>query len=195
MEKIAIYGGAFDPPQKAHEYIVKKIIDDGIREEIIITPSGPRDDKVYKVKDEFREKIMNIFISCFSGYKVSLEDAFMNGSMGETTSKKMDDFFINKLGYSPIQIYGVDAARNMSNRDETGYIPFSLPKIIVTREGYNLDGINLGNYIEYNPEFPSNISSLSSTQIRKNIKNGDYSGLNIEVMKYIKENSLYIENI
>lgn len=195
MEKIAIYWWAFDPPQKAHEHIVKKIIDDWIRDKIIITPSWPRDDKVYKIKDEFREKIMNIFLSCFSWYEVSLEKAFMNWLMWETTSKKMDDFFINKLWYSPLQIYWVDAARNMSNRDETWYIALKLSKIIVTREWYNLDWIELWNYIEYNPEFPSNISSLSSTQIRQNIKNWDYSWLNMEVMKYIKENSLYVENI
>ena len=59
---IYILGGAFDPPHAGHSAIVKSILHYKNPEKIIIIPSGKRDDKNYRVSDEHRLAMLDIFV-------------------------------------------------------------------------------------------------------------------------------------
>lgn len=53
-KKIAIYGGAFDPPHKGHLHAINIALNSKLFDEIWIMPSGVRSDKGYKVEDKYR---------------------------------------------------------------------------------------------------------------------------------------------
>lgn len=192
METI-VYGGAFDPPQLAHQDLVEQLNRAYRPAKIILVPSGPRYDKVYKVSDEHRHNIIRIFADTLKDTMTHVElcEDFMLGLIPETTTLGMDAFFQERLGQSPRQVFGMDVIPYMSTWDPSGRVERKIPKIFVSREGFDPDMHSLDNYLLFNPKFPKDIAALSSTAVRENIKNRVFTGLNPRVEAYIKENDLY----
>jgi nicotinic acid mononucleotide adenylyltransferase len=60
---IYIFGAAFDPPHAGHSAIIRAILYHKTPEQIIIMPSGKRDDKNYHVSDEHRLAMLGIFVT------------------------------------------------------------------------------------------------------------------------------------
>lgn len=187
-----VYGGAFDPPQLAHQNLIGQIHRRFEPSRIIIVPSGPRSDKEYKVTTEHRKRIMQIFVDSIQEDFPNTElcEDFLLGKMPNTTLIT-DAFFQGKLGYSPTQVFGTDVIPQMSLWDPSKRVEQKIPKIFVSRKGFTPDMSRLDNYQVFEPEFPKGIASLSSTIVRENIKNRVFSGLNPEVEAYIKEHNLY----
>lgn len=192
METI-VYGGAFDPPQLAHQDLVEQLDRTYRPAKIIIVPSGPRYDKTYKVSDEHRQNILRIFADALKDRMAHVElcEDFMLGLIPETTTLGMDEFFRERLGRSPRQVFGMDVIPQMPVWDPSGRVEQEIPKIFVSREGFEPDMHSLDNYLLFNPKFPEHIAALSSTAVRANIKNRIFTGLNPRVEAYIKENNLY----
>lgn len=188
-----IYGGAFDPPQLAHQSLIEQLSRSFNPEKIILVPSGPRYDKVYKVSDEHRRRILHIFTENLREQMGNIElcEDFMLGLIPSTTTLGMDTFFQKKLGYSPTQVFGTDVIPDMSKWDPTGRVERELSKIFVTRHGFDPDIRRLDNYVLFSPVFPRNIAALSSTMVRENIKNRIYTGLIPELAYYIQKHNLY----
>lgn len=192
METI-VYGGAFDPPQLAHRDLVKQLDQTFRPKKIFVVPSGPRFDKTYKITEEHRRNIMALFAKSLSeeiGHVELCED-FMLGHIPETTTLGIDAFFREKIGHSPRQVFGTDVIPNMKIWDASGKVEKEIPKIFVTRTGFNPDMGRLDNYVVFNPEFSEDIAVLSSTMVRENIKKRVFKGLDQRVENYIRENSLY----
>lgn len=61
---VVLYGGAFDPPTLAHEAAVRAL--SRMAEKVVIVPSGPRDDKSYKVCEKSRLRVLRIFAERFA---------------------------------------------------------------------------------------------------------------------------------
>lgn len=59
---IYIIGGAFDPPHVGHTAIVRALLHFRSPLQIVIIPSGKRDDKSYCVSDEDRMNMLEIFV-------------------------------------------------------------------------------------------------------------------------------------
>ncbi|MCK9272432.1 hypothetical protein M0P65_02695 [Candidatus Gracilibacteria bacterium] len=189
--RIALYGGAFDPPQLAHETIAREAIKQLNLDKLYIVPSGPRSDKVYKASQEYREKIMEIFTENINSPKVELSKDFLDGKIKNTTLNT-DKLFRQKLGFSPYQIFGSDVIDNMWERDPAGEVALRLPKIIVKRPGFEVDTSKIDNFILLEPFKNSEVADLSSTLIRENIKKRVFDGLNGVLANFIDQNKLYI---
>ncbi len=187
-----VYGGAFDPPQLAHQDLVRQIHQKFQPSNIIIVPSGPRSDKEYKVTGEHRRKIMQIFVAFIQEDFPNTElcEDFLLGKLPNTTLIT-DAFFQGKLGYSPTQVFGTDVIPSMPTWDPSKYVEQKIPKIFVSREGFHPDMSRLDQYTVLEPKFPKDIAALSSTMIRENIKNRIFTGLNPKIEAYIKEHNLY----
>lgn len=192
METI-IYGGAFDPPQLAHQDLVEQLNRAYHPAKIILVPSGPRYDKAYKVSDEHRKNIIHIFARSLQNTMkhVELCEDFMLGLIPETTTLGMDTYFRERFGHSPRQVFGTDVIPHMSTWDPSGQVERVMPKIFVSREGFTPPMHSLDNYLLFNPKFPKDIAALSSTTVRENIKNRIFKGLSPELETYIKDNNLY----
>lgn len=190
-KKIAVYWGAFDPPQLAHETIAREAINKLWLEKLYIVPSWPHPFKAFKTTVEYRKKINEIFVKTLETNKAELCEVFVDWKRPNTTLET-DRYFTELLGFSPYQIFGSDNIESMWKRDPTGEIAMRLPKIIVVRPWFEIDVSKIANFILLNPFDKEDVSYLSSTQVRENIKNNIFEWMNSDIAQYIKENKLYL---
>lgn len=98
-----------------------------------------------------------------------------------------------KYGHSPTQVFGTDVIPDMKIWDPSGKVEREIPKIFVVRTGTPTpDFSRIDNHLTITPELPHNIAPLSSTEIRKNVKNRIFTGLAPRIAEYIAENNLYL---
>ena len=191
--KTIIYGGAFDPPHLAHEYIVRTIAETYKPDRILIVPSGQRYDKTYKVTMEHRTKILSIFAEDLSDIGVELVDDFMAGRIADGTTLGVDRVMQERYGHSPTQVFGTDGIPNMKIWDPAGRVEREIPKIFVLRSGPPTpDFSRIDNHRTIAPELPEEFATLSSTLIRENVKKNIFHGLAPRIAEYIAENNLYL---
>lgn len=188
--KIAIYWGAFDPPQLAHEMIAREAVSKLGLDRLYIVPSWPHAFKEYKTGTENRKKIMDIFVTSMESPKIELCDVFLDGKIKNTTLET-DRYFREKLGFSPYQIFWSDLIDMMWKWDPTGEVARRIPKIIVKRPWFDIDVLKIANFIIFDPFENKSVSELSSTQVRDNIKNHIYTGMNPLLAAFIRDNDIY----
>ena len=189
--KIALYWGAFDPPQLAHEEIARQIIQKLNLDKLFIVPSWPRPDKAYKASVKYRKRLMEIFVSSIGSSKAELRDDFLDWKI-ENTTLNTDKHFRNILWFSPYQIFGSDLIDRFMEWDPTWEVAFKLPKIIILRPWYPIDETKLDNYMIIDLDLTKEVSMLSSTQVREWLKSWNFAWLSAKVGSLIKENSMYI---
>ncbi len=194
MENIAIYWGAFNPPTIWHKLVIEKLLNQNKVSKIIFSPDWSRKDKDYKISNENRIKIIQIFFEELKQIWLNIyfEDYFLKKSWN-TTTMEVENYFTNKLWFSPYHIFGIDTISNMPNRvwNKDKYIENNLKKIFINRKWFSLpEEINMQNY----QIFDLNILEISSTTVREMIKNKmrvDHI-LTPKVKDYIEENWLYL---
>jgi nicotinic acid mononucleotide adenylyltransferase len=189
-----VYGGAFDPPQQAHHEIAQRIGHEFSPKRLIVLPSGPNAFKSFKVLQDQRERLMALFGECLQEDTPAIElcDDFLLGRVPETTALSIDGFFRERIGHAPVQVFGADVIPHMPSWDPTGRVEREIPKIFVNRAGYEPDTDRVANCRFFDPELPPDISILSSTIIRQNIKNRVFAGLHPRIAEHIREHDLYL---
>ena len=60
--KVALFGGAFDPPHIGHVIGISAILNSGLVDQVWVVPSGSRTDKSYHVSDEHRREMVTKMI-------------------------------------------------------------------------------------------------------------------------------------
>lgn len=186
--RIGIYGGSFNPIHNAHVEIVKFILDKLQLDKIIIIPVGKashRDDVM--VDGALRLKMCELAFENEENILVSnIEIKRKKTSYTIDTLRKLISLYGGHNEF--YEIVGEDSAYNFSKWKEYEKI-LELSKVIVfRREGYN-GGIEHRNLIYLDTP----LYDISSTKIRKRIKNGE----SIEdlvpqkIADFIKINRLY----
>ncbi|MFK7780124.1 MAG: adenylyltransferase/cytidyltransferase family protein [Candidatus Gracilibacteria bacterium] len=195
MSKIAIYGGAFNPPTLGHYHIIEQIFKNSSIEKIIIVPDGVRLDKEYFINKEDRFELINIFIKELNqkGYNIELNNHFFEGKNdSDTTTYEVDKYFINKLGFEPYHVFGTDISGGIKNwsGNPNKYVEKKVKKIFVPRGGSIFNDYDLENYELLNTDSQTDISS---TKVRNNIANNKNINkfVSIEIKEYIIERNLY----
>jgi len=194
-KQIAIYWWAFNPPTLWHSHVIKQIFKNTNIEQIIITPDWVRKDKDYKINEESRNELINIFLRELKQdwYDVVLDNYFLKWkNKSDTTTYEVDKYFISKLGNQPYHIFWTDISEWIKNWswNPNKYIQKKLKKIFIPRKWYTFNHYDLENYQLINVDFESNISS---TQIKEKIskKNKIDNLVTYNVKKYIINNNLY----
>ena len=194
-KQIAIYWWTFNPPTLWHSHVIKQIFKNTNIEQIIITPDWVRKDKDYKINEEFRIELINIFISELKQdwYNVVLDNYFLKWkNKSDTTTYEVDKYFISKLDSQPYHIFWTDISEWIKNWswNPNKYIQKKLRKIFIPRKWYQFNSYDLENYQLIDIDFESDISS---TQIKEKInkKNKIDNLVTDNVKKYIINNNLY----
>lgn len=189
--EIAIYWGAFDPPQLAHEAIAREVTEKLWVDKLYIVPSWPHPFKAYKTKEEYRRKVSEIFVENINSPKIELCTVFIDGKLPNTTLNT-DKYFTEKLWIRPYQIFGSDLIDAFWKWDSTWEVAMRLPKIIIKRPWYEIDYSKIANFIIFDPFGNSEVAMLSSTEVREGIVKWEYRWINPQIAAYIEENSLYL---
>jgi len=193
---IYIFGAAFDPPHVGHSAIVRALLHYKNPEQIILMPSGKRNDKNYHVSDEHRLAMLEMFVSEIGDERVIIDDYFVKNWDGEMITRDVDLYAREKYGDNIVHVFGTDTIESMPEWDEEWYAARKIKKLFVPRFGHREEwsdpgkqqGIPHSDWIasclamtekiwisNFELFTDSHIPDISSTDIRKIIP--DYTSL------------------
>ena len=102
---IYIFGGAFDPPHAGHSAMIRAILHYLNPEQIIMLPSGQRNDKAYSTTDEHRLAMLDIFVSEIADSRVICDDYFVRKWEGEMITRDVDEYVRVQYGEDICHIF------------------------------------------------------------------------------------------
>ena len=196
MAKIGFYGGAFNPPTKAHIELAKKAMSECDLDKVIFVPVGDSYKKDGMAKGEHRVKMLEL--ACKDNDKLEVSDMETRSNI---EYKAIDIFNIIDKDYNSDDkffIMGADNLKKMSTWKDSENLVKNFKYIILDRDDKGADDIiNNDNLLKENKEKFNIIKNkdykdCSSTIVRKKIENGDTpTDISKEVYNYIKENKIY----
>lgn len=194
MEKVAIYGWAFNPPTLWHQTVMTKMLSQKKVDKIIFTPDWDRLDKDYWVSKNLRIKMLENFYESILNqwFNVDFEDHFLKQKAQKTTTMDVERYFIEKLGLQPHHIFWIDVIESMPNWswNINHYLENDLKKIFLNRKWFILPkNIAMKNYIVLDLD----ILEVSSTMARQAIKTKQSvdSILSLPVRDFVLNNKMY----
>lgn len=188
--KIAIYPGSFNPIHNAHLDMAKKVISEDIVDEVIIVPAGDGYNKKGLVSGFHRVEMAKKAIENESNISVSDIEVINNKLYTYQTLDYFNDLSDNSELYL---VMGSDNLSEFNKWKEYMYILNNYNIIVFLRNGQSKEDFK--DYHRENVVFIEYDRSVSSTNIRENINQGDFeknkSDLDEGVLEYIKELNLY----
>ncbi len=200
--KIAVYGGSFNPPTNWHKFVIESILNKTKIEKIILNPDWSRDDKDYKIEHYHRKNMIDMFVKYLqkSGLNIEIDKYFLNWNTWikwrkDTTIIQVKEYYREILWFEPSFVFGTDVINVMPNwKDNTDqYIEKKLKKIFIKRPWSDYDLAWFENYQIIETE----LKDISSTKVKEYLKSNksQVSELIIpEIKEYILENDLYKKN-
>lgn len=194
--KIAVYGGSFNPPTNWHKFVIESIFTKTNVEKIILNPDGPRLDKDFKIESHHRENMIEMFAADLrkSWFDIDVDKYFFSGKNGrDTTIMQVKEYYKEILWFEPNFVFGTDVINAMPNwkDNENQYIEKQLSKIFIKRPWSEYDLSWFENY----KIIDTKLVDISSTKVKEELsKNKNLvSELIIpEIRHYILSNNLYI---
>lgn len=187
MEKVALFGGAFDPPTKGH-IAVCELVKENLDLDVLLMPCGNHPFEKNMAFDFHR---LNMCKSIkIDGIKTSSFDMTTEAS---TTYDLMQEYVADS-DYDFQLIIGLDNANIILDKWSKGSdLIEKYPFIVMGRGGYEK---NENDWFEQEPHtFIESNASHSSTSVREAIKNENYDfareNLDPSVWDYVRENKLY----
>lgn len=187
--KIGIFGGSFNPPHKMHKRIALELIKKEYVEKVIYVPTGNKYSKKDLIDAKERFKMLKIMTQNNENLLVSnyeLKNVL-------TYTYQTLDYFKSLYPNDEICfICGTDNLQEITTWRNYNYILDNYKIFVIKRNNDNIENImnsvNTKNIIIIN----INAKDLSSTSIRKSLKEDGYSfDLDDEVMDYIRKRKLY----
>ncbi len=175
MEQVAIYWGAFNPPTLAHAQVVREVLYRQSATQVILSPSGVREDKNFGISQSERRKLIEIFFEVLKkdGLPVLLDTYFFEGkNTWITTTIWEEKYFREQLWVSPAFIFWSDVAPNMSwwSNNPDRFIEERLKKIFIKRPGFEFD-FEANGFREYTLLDIPHMLDISSSLAREMIQN------------------------
>lgn len=191
--KIGIFGGSFNPPHNMHRDIALDLIKNGYVDKIIYVPTGDSYEKEGLKGFQDRYQMVSLMISDYDSLSLSNVG---NDEDYKYTYQTLDYF---KAIYPDSEIYficGTDNLRYFSNWVRFKYI-FENYKLLVIRRNNDDISALLDIYKDYEDSIvfaDVGTNNLSSTEIRKMLKNDDkqvQENMDAKVYSYIQNKGLY----
>jgi|688.fasta_scaffold240258_2 nicotinate-nucleotide adenylyltransferase len=172
--RIAIFGGAFDPPHNGHLAVISKLLNSGLFGKVLVVPSGDRPDKLNRTPSAERVQMT----------KLALNDSFSEQSNVELFT----DQALGKIGYGTIDlireistrypndelsiIIGDELIKDLPLWKEADHLRTLANFVVLARPGTSGD-TSIGNFkIEHLDLQPEVGMLLSSSYLRDSIKCG-----------------------
>lgn len=196
FKKTAIFGGTFNPPHIGHSFMLKAIANLPEIETVLVMPAKAPPHKSGEIASP--EDRVNMCRLAFEGLpktEISLDELSLEG---KSYTVKTLEYLREKGIKNPVLVIGADSFINFHKWYMFEEILSLCELYVFMRGGVSKDALlsakenleKIGAKITLLDILPPEISS---TEIRKSIKNGDCSGrlLDRNVLEYIKSHSLY----
>jgi nicotinate-nucleotide adenylyltransferase len=182
--KIAIYGGAFDPPTMAHKAIVTKILENDICDRVMIVPCGNDHRFKKEIKTDIRNRLDMLFDTFFYDYSLRLSDrcSISDFELYNKTEGKMWELIKGIKKYEDIEkediriIIGQDNADNIQRFYKGNDLVKKYKFITVKRSLFDCDP-DAWYLNDDNTMIDVDMHGVSSTEARKKLE---------EIQKYIE---------
>lgn len=137
MKNIAVFGGTFDPPTRAHEKIIEYALDQPYLDEVWIMPSGQRLDKPHMLDDATRLEMLEVMKSQnFAGNpKLKLSDFEMNLPQPSHTYATVQALARAYPECNFHFVFGTDSYWDMQSWEHGQWLRQNLHMLIVPRGG------------------------------------------------------------
>ena len=163
-----IYGGAFNPPTRAHQAILQACVDhaEATSADVWILPSGNRADKTIEVSRERRMAMLQAFASDVVGRNVSIEiqETELERTEQTETYDTVQEYAANYPDRNFTWVFGSDSVQTMQAWHGGEWMIDHLPMLIVERPGVPVS--SLGRHACM---LPVETIATSSTEVRERI--------------------------
>ncbi len=196
-ENVAIYWGAFNPPTLAHSQVVHEVLSRTNIDHIILSPSWEREDKNFWIDHIHRRWLIELFLKLLQNHwaNVSLEPHFFEWNNSDiTTTRAEEEFFRDKLWFSPSFIFWSDVAPNMHwwSNNENRFIEEQLRKIFISRpwKHFNFKANGFREYTLLDIPDMLDVSSSTAREMIRQKQSVEWI-LHPEMSQKIKKENLY----
>ena len=192
--RIALLGGAFDPPHHGHALCVNKLLESKLIDEVWITPSGERVDKRYCVEPHHRRKMATLFVESLNDPRIKFFpiqiDELLPGSYTIDLIRYLNKEYVQ---HEFFVIIGTELVRDIPRWKEAEALLKEASFLVITRPSEVAPKLMGRMTILPDPE--QRLSSLSSTAIRERLRRGelDANALAPDVAEYIRAHGLYAD--
>lgn len=188
---IAIYGGTFDPPTRAHEYIAEALGNSVFYDEVWIMPSADRVDKPYMSPAVHREAMVRAMVAHLHNSKIRFSTFEID--LGEPT-QTVRTYNALKAAHPNITfwfVFGADSYNDMPNWEGGEELRQTVPVCVIPRVGHATPLPSAAVQVLFVPQATE--MQVSSTQVRELAqKNDDIHGyVNDSVKSYVLQHALY----
>lgn len=191
MAETLIYGGAFNPPTKAHGEVIEACLAQTGAEEVWVMPSADRFDKHFEIAKEDRLAMLQLMLgelSCGEA-EVAICRLEIDELPAPTETALTYQALKDKYPGTDFRfIFGSDAYNSMPEWRGGSELQATLPMLVSPRNG---DEITPRANIHILQPFPA--PNVSSTEVRERIKAGEPIDEMVyrPVADYLHEHKLY----
>lgn len=172
MKEIAVYGGTFDPPTRAHEAIMRACLAHSTIDELWVMPSGARTDKAGMSSDALRMGLLKQLITVeFADCRVELSDFEMKLPKPTETYRTVNALDRVYPGHRFWYVFGADSIASMPTWQCGDQLRDELHILAVPRAGYELPPeTERLNYLEIGEIA---LAGISSSAVRYAMASGE----------------------
>ncbi len=101
MKRIAVYGGAFDPPHSGHALVIKEVLKSGLVDELWLVPTGDsRYDKQSTASGAQRGEMLMLFLSDLfpNEQRIRLDTVQIDGLLPDCTTYDLLTYYRRQHG-------------------------------------------------------------------------------------------------
>lgn len=163
-----IYGGAFNPPTRAHQAILQACVEHArtLDAEVWLLPSGDRSDKTISVSRQRRLQLLQALVN-----DVILHDVQLDINTAELDRNEQTETYDTVMGMNEsypdrrfIWVFGSDSIVTMPSWRGGEWLVENLPMLVIERAGSPVE--KLGRYALL---LPVHTTMVSSTEVRRRL--------------------------
>ncbi len=173
-KKVALFGGAFDPPHLGHMNDIRLLLKSGLVDQVWVVPSGERWDKAERTPPDVRIELLQTAVNELFGSnpRVSI---FLKQIKGEVPAHSMglvDAVRGEFPGLDFIVVIGHELLNDLPKWRDAERLKAEVSFLLITRPGYPLPANAIGYSVTAVPNPDNSGVEISSTEIREHLKNG-----------------------
>lgn len=193
--RVALFGGAFDPPHNGHLIVLSCLLNSGLVDEVWVVPSGSRSDKQYAVTDEHRIQMLERMLkSEFPNEKrVVLKFDQLDGELKKPGSIQLFEHFqsTNPGAHFSIAI-GAELLGELPSWIESDRLYAEVPFLVIERPDAMIP-VRQPQFTTFLPNPYKVFAGISSTALRQLLREdaATAGAMPEPVRSYIRTQQLY----
>lgn len=169
MKKVIIYGGAFNPPTRAHQAILQAVVNKAseIDADVWLMLSGQRKDKAIASSREVRIKYAEALLSDIDQMSVNviIDTTEIDNDEPTETYQTVIDIDNKYPDYEQIWVFGSDSISTMRDWHGGNWLLANLNMLVIQRPGYEIFDLPLRAAL-----LPVNAMTVSSSEVRQRLQ-------------------------